>query len=208
MDASIRSMIALALLALWVILAFFIRVMVHRARTGSPGINLISPDARPVELIAGLLFIGALVAAPVSAVLHAVLPGALRLPAGWTAPLGIAVMCTGIYATVVSQRAMGKSWRIGVDPTERTDLVTSGVFGHVRNPIYSAMLLTAVGLLLLVPNLVTVGMLILSVTAVELQVRAVEEPYLARLHGDAYLDYCRSVGRFIPGVGLSGPSPG
>ena len=39
------------------------------------------------------------------------------------------------------------------------------------------------------------------VAGVELQVRFVEEPYLARTHGDTYRDYCRRVGRFIPGVG-------
>ena len=38
---------------------------------------------------------------------------------------------------------------------------------------------------------------------VELQVRAVEEPYLVRTHGDDYRLYCEAVGRFIPGIGRS-----
>jgi protein-S-isoprenylcysteine O-methyltransferase Ste14 len=38
--------------------------------------------------------------------------------------------------------------------------------------------------------------------ALELQVRGVEEPHLARVHGDAYLDYTARVGRFVPWLGL------
>ena len=203
MDPADRRSIALALLIVWVLLAFVLRVMVHMARTGSPGINLLSRDARSIELIAAMLFIDALIAAPASAIVHPLLPSELRLDAGWTGPVGVAVMCAGIYATVAAQRAMGKSWRIGVDPDERTELVTTGLFALVRNPIYSAMLLTAGGLLLLVPNVVTAGMFALSVLALEVQVRAVEEPYLARLHGEAYTVYRHAVGRFIPGVGRS-----
>jgi hypothetical protein len=32
-------------------------------------------------------------------------------------------------------------------------------------------------------------------------VRCVEEPYLIRVHGDAYRSYARAVGRFLPGIG-------
>jgi protein-S-isoprenylcysteine O-methyltransferase Ste14 len=49
---------------------------------------------------------------------------------------------------------------------------------------------------------VTIAGLILAVTALELQVRRVEEPYLLGKHGEAYRGYTASVGRFIPGVGL------
>jgi protein-S-isoprenylcysteine O-methyltransferase Ste14 len=37
--------------------------------------------------------------------------------------------------------------------------------------------------------------------AIELQVRAVEEPYLLQMHGDAYADYAVRVGRFVPAMG-------
>jgi protein-S-isoprenylcysteine O-methyltransferase Ste14 len=37
--------------------------------------------------------------------------------------------------------------------------------------------------------------------ALELQTRAVEEPYLLRTHGEAYAAYAARVGRFVPGLG-------
>ena len=36
------------------------------------------------------------------------------------------------------------------------------------------------------------------VTAVEIQVRAVEEPYLRRTHGAVYEAYCKATGCFVP----------
>ena len=79
---------------------------------------------------------------------------------------------------------MGTSWRIGVDASERTDLVTTGPFALARNPIFAAMLPTSLGLALLVPNVVALIGFAALVVALELQARAVEEPYLLRVHGD------------------------
>jgi protein-S-isoprenylcysteine O-methyltransferase Ste14 len=42
------------------------------------------------------------------------------------------------------------------------------------------------------------------VVSVELQTRLVEEPYLTRSHGEAYLDYARRAGRFVPRIGRLG----
>ena len=103
---------------------------------------------------------------------------------------------------------MGTSWRIGVDHEERTDLVTTGPFALVRNPIFSAMIPTALGLVLLVPSWVAILGFVGLIAALELQVRVVEEPYLLKAHGDRYADYARRVGRFVPGLGrLTQPPP-
>jgi protein-S-isoprenylcysteine O-methyltransferase Ste14 len=115
---------------------------------------------------------------------------------------GIALAVLGIVLTVWAQLDMGDSWRVGVDANETTALVHTGMFGRVRNPIYTAMLTFDFGIALVTPNFVTFAGLILAVTALELQVRRVEEPYLRDQHGAAYRDYTASVGRFVPGVGL------
>lgn len=39
------------------------------------------------------------------------------------------------------------------------------------------------------------------VVAVQIQVCVVEEPYLVRTHGQRYLRYAASTGRFLPGIG-------
>jgi protein-S-isoprenylcysteine O-methyltransferase Ste14 len=97
---------------------------------------------------------------------------------------------------------MGDSWRIGVDPGETTTLVRTGVFGWVRNPIFTAMLTFGFGIALVTPNVVALAGFALLVTSIHLQVRVVEEPYLLTVHGDTYRDYLATVGCFVPGVGL------
>jgi protein-S-isoprenylcysteine O-methyltransferase Ste14 len=115
---------------------------------------------------------------------------------------GIALAVLGIVLTVWAQLDMGDSWRVGVDESETTALVQTAMFGRVRNPIYTATLTFNFGIALLTPNFVTITGLILAVSALELQVRRVEEPYLLGKHGAAYRSYTARVGRFLPGVGL------
>jgi protein-S-isoprenylcysteine O-methyltransferase Ste14 len=199
--------LALVLYAVYLLLAFGLRSLIQLRRTGSTGFHGLGGRPGSAEWIAGVGFALALVlgvAAPVLALL------------GWVEPipaldtfgahrLGSALALLGIAATLYAQIAMGASWRIGVDPGERTALVTSGPFALVRNPIFAAMLPTALGLTLLVPSWVALAGLAGLAAALELQVRVVEEPHLLRAHGDAYAAYARRVGRFFPGVGRIGP---
>ena len=101
---------------------------------------------------------------------------------------------------LVAQAGMGASWRVGVDATERTALVTTGPFAVVRNPIFTAMVTAILGVALLVPTIATAAAVLALVMAVELQVRLVEEPYLLRVHGQAYAPNAGTVGRFLPGL--------
>ena len=61
---------------------------------------------------------------------------------------------------------MGTSWRIGVDGSEKTELVTTGPFALARNPVFSAMIPGFLGLTLLVPNFAALAGFTALVTAV------------------------------------------
>ena len=117
------------------------------------------------------------------------------------AAAGLLLTVAGLVVVLVSQAQMGRSWRIGVDPGERTDLVTGGVFGWMRNPVFTGMVAVQVGVAVMVPSWWSVAAVLLLVGSVQLQVRVVEEPYLRRVHGRAYRGYAARVGRFVPGVG-------
>jgi protein-S-isoprenylcysteine O-methyltransferase Ste14 len=118
---------------------------------------------------------------------------------------GIVLVVLGIAVTIGSQVAMGESWRGDVDASIRTPLVTRGPFRLVRNPIFSGAALTATGLALVVPNVLSLAMLVLFVAGLEIQVRLVEEPYLLRVHGDAYQALCGAY-RAIPAGRRSPPN--
>ncbi len=199
-------MVAIPTLALvayiaFVLVAFGWRTWLQYQQTGESGFRGFSGGA--MGRSASILFLIGLVLAPLAPVVELI---------GWAAPLpilsrpavqaiGVAAFSLGFGVTVVAQFQMGSSWRIGVSTSERTALVTHGVFNLVRNPIFSGMLLALLGLVLLVPNSLAAVASLFTVVGLELQVRFVEEPYLLGTHGDKYREYARSVGRFVPGLG-------
>lgn len=200
---STADTVAVGIFVVWAVLAFGVRVVIHYRQTGTTGLHGISPNASTAEILAEVLFVVSLIAGFVSPILEAVwsVPPILDRPA--VAWLGFVIALTGVAATFAAQIAMGRSWRVGVDPSERTDLVTDGPFALVRNPIFSAMLITMLGFAMLVANVVAVASFVALVVSIELQVRTVEEPYLQIVHGDTYRDYITRVGRFVPGIGRS-----
>jgi protein-S-isoprenylcysteine O-methyltransferase Ste14 len=195
---------ALVLIGISLTLTFGVRIALQLWRTGSTGVHGLPANAPPLEWFAGGLFIASLgmgLAAPMLAVLDVLEPiEALDGDVGHV--VGIVLAVGGVILTFGAQLAMGDAWRIGVDPEERTELVTDGPFGLVRNPIYSAMMPTILGLALMVPSVLAIAAFVGLVTALELQVRVVEEPHLLRAHGETYATYASRVGRFVPGVGL------
>ena len=196
--------VALALFAVFAALGFGWRSWEQRRRTGSTGFHGVSGQLGSTEWFAGVGFVAALAAAMLAPVLqlYGVVSAVSVLDAPWIQITGIVIAVIGIFATVYAQLDMGDSWRIGVDPGEATTLIRTGVFGWVRNPIFTAMIVFGFGIALVTPNLVAIAGLMLLVATIELQVRVVEEPYLSTMHGDAYGDYVAGVGRFVPGVGL------
>ena len=200
----VMAIAALVLYVVWFLLAFGLRTIVQIRRTGDTGWRAGGLPGRTgsVEWWAALLFVVALLvglAAPIAEL--AGLAPISALDVDLVAYTGTAVAAVGVLLSLAAQLSMGDSWRIGVDETESTDLVTEGAFRIVRNPIFSAMLVTAIGLALMVPNAIALTGVVALIVALELQVRGAEEPHLARIHGPRYLQYAGQVGRFVPTLG-------
>jgi hypothetical protein len=103
-------------------ITFGLRVAIQLRRTGSTGLHGLPPDAGPWEWIAGGMFIGGLVLggmAPVLALLG-VLEPIPTLDGVMSHAIGLVLAVGGIVLTFGAQLAMGDSWRVGVDPEERT----------------------------------------------------------------------------------------
>ncbi|CAN5501924.1 isoprenylcysteine carboxylmethyltransferase family protein [soil metagenome] len=193
---------ALGLMVLYLALAFGVRVAVALRMTGETGISSLG-SAPPVELAGGTLFFAGVLLMGINPALalEGVI-GAWDALDSTAAHAGGFVLCAaGIAGTFTAQMAMGSSWRIGVDPAEHTELVTGGIFGLCRNPIYTFMLVAWAGFALLVPSWVALAAGILLFAGIEIQVRLVEEPHMIRSHGEAYLAWARRTGRLIPAVG-------
>lgn len=199
-------MLVLAWYALFIVVCVFWRAWYQRRLTGSSGLDGLGLDGlgrasnAVANVAAGLLVSGhvLIVGYPILGVLGRVeVPPVPRLQIA----AGVALMASTLVLVVVAQLQMGASWRIAVVEESRTDLVERGLFARIRNPIFTGVMAMAVGATILMPGWPMLLGTALIVLGFEVQVRLVEEPYLARVHGDAYRRYRARVGRFLPGIG-------
>lgn len=110
--------------------------------------------------------------------------------------IGLVVLSVSLVWTIIAQRHMKNSWRIGIDTETKTELVTNGLFGLSRNPIFFGMILSLVGLFLVTPNAPTLLFMILGYVHIQIQIR-LEEEFLTNEHGQNYIDYKHKVRRLI-----------
>jgi protein-S-isoprenylcysteine O-methyltransferase Ste14 len=82
-------------------------------------------------------------------------------------------------------------------PESASSLVTSGVFGYSRNPMYVGLLLVSAGWALWLGSLSNIAMMLLfALLITELQIKP-EENALKKLFGEDYEAYCRRVRRWV-----------
>jgi protein-S-isoprenylcysteine O-methyltransferase Ste14 len=86
-------------------------------------------------------------------------------------------------------------------------LVVTGLYRHVRNPMYTGLVAAILGQALLFGDAALLGYALLVWLAVHLFVVLYEEPTLARTFGDEYAAFRANVPRWIPRVrGWRGPA--
>ena len=92
--------------------------------------------------------------------------------------------------------ALGSALTASPIPKDDAELVTRGIYKRVRHPMYSALLLIGLGLLLSTFNLFSL-IVYLALISLLLEKSKYEDALLAARHRDA-LRYQASTGRFLP----------
>lgn len=78
------------------------------------------------------------------------------------------------------------------------ELITSGLFRYVRNPIYSAWIIFIIpGLALLTNSWIFLGMPLITYLAFKVFIKK-EEEYLTKHFGQAYLEYKAETNQLLP----------
>ena len=111
--------------------------------------------------------------------------------------LGACVGLVGVVIFIISVVTMRDSWRAGVSKTDKTDLVTSGIFQISRNPAFLGFDLVYIGILLMFFNWVLFAVSVFAIVMFHLQIVNVEEPFLLSEFGEDYLGYRKKVCRYI-----------
>ncbi len=110
--------------------------------------------------------------------------------------MGLILLMASLFWILAAQAQMGNAWRIGIDTDTQIDFVQRGLFRLSRNPVFLGMRFTLLGFFLVLPNMITLVILILGDVLLQIQVR-LEEEHLAHVHGESYQRYCRQTRRWL-----------
>jgi len=112
--------------------------------------------------------------------------------------VGVAVFSLGLWLFYRSHADLSTNWSVSLDIREDHQLITSGVYRHLRHPMYSAILLQAVGQALIAPNWIVATVYpgaFLLMCALRI---GPEEQMMLQQFGQRYELYRRDSRRLIP----------
>ena len=118
-------------------------------------------------------------------------------PAWYTVVIGVPFIVVGELLRVWAVGYAGASTRARTLGAAR-DLVTTGPYSYVRNPLYLGNFLLSLGVCLLANVYWLVAVLVIGYFCQYLPIIAVEEAYLLESCGSVYQTYQEQVPRFIP----------
>jgi protein-S-isoprenylcysteine O-methyltransferase Ste14 len=121
-------------------------------------------------------------------------------PALLQAAIVAALMIVCVSLFVAATRAMGRNWSVVARMRSDHELVTQGVFAHLRHPIYVGMACFLFALAFAFGHMVNLAAgapLFLLGTWIRIHE---EERLLSAQFGAAYSDYAARVKRFLPGI--------
>lgn len=81
--------------------------------------------------------------------------------------------------------------------TDRTELVTEGIYRISRNPAFLGFDLVYLGILMAFFNWLLFAVSVFAVVMFHLQIVNVEEDFLLSVFGDAYVEYRKKVNRYL-----------
>lgn len=180
-----------------------VRLVLKAKHTTGRGANFVPPE--PLGRALRVLWyptVALWIAHPLQAALVPLDFGPLRKI--WHAPtlewIAVATAIGAFLATLVCWKRMGKSWRMGIDPGERTALVFTGPFAYVRHPIYALSTLLMLSSFAAYPSPLMLVVALIHISFLQWEARR-EERHLLEVHGEPYARYLNSVGRFVPRFG-------
>lgn len=115
----------------------------------------------------------------------------------WVRYAGVAISALGDIIFVSSVSTMKDSWRAGVSETDKTELVTDGIYQISRNPAFLGFDLVYIGIFMMFFNWILFLISVFAMIMLHLQIVNVEEDFLITVFGDEYIQYKKTVNRYF-----------
>ena len=113
---------------------------------------------------------------------------------------GVLCLALGLWLFHRSHAALGTNWSVTLEVREKHQLVTHGIYRHVRHPMYLSLLVYSLGQALVLPNLLagpSYGLAMALVFAFRLRP---EEQMMLEAFGKDYETYRARTKRLVRGV--------
>ena len=110
--------------------------------------------------------------------------------------LGCLSIVQGMLFYLLALRAMGSSWRVGVDTEHPGSLITSGIYRFSRNPIMLCLNLFGIGVWLVYSTGVMLIPVAVIIASAHYQILK-EESFLKQHYGRRFDDYMHRVNRYV-----------
>jgi protein-S-isoprenylcysteine O-methyltransferase Ste14 len=115
--------------------------------------------------------------------------------AGW---LGVVILAGALFVFWRSHADLGLNWSPSLEIREKHELITRGIYGVIRHPMYASQWLWVIAQSLLLQNWIAGWLdLIVFIFFYTLRVKA-EEQMMLEQFGDQYRSYMQNVGAVIP----------
>jgi protein-S-isoprenylcysteine O-methyltransferase Ste14 len=113
---------------------------------------------------------------------------------------GILLLVVGLWVFARAHADLGTNWSITLEVRENHQLVTQGIYGHVRHPMYLALLLYSLGQALVVPNWIAGPSYVVAMAVLFALRLGPEERLMLEEFGEDYKAYMGRTRRLVPGV--------
>lgn len=110
--------------------------------------------------------------------------------------IGSILIIIGLITSSIASLSLKKSWRIGIDESMKTELITSGIYKFSRNPYFLSYDSVLIGMFFCLLSPLLIISALITILFFHLMILK-EEKHLEEQHGESYKKYKNEVRRYI-----------
>lgn len=110
--------------------------------------------------------------------------------------VGLPMASVGVMVFIIAMMTMRDSWRAGIDVSQETTIIKTGIYKYSRNPAFVGFDLLYIGVAIAFTNIILVSISVIAVIMLHFQIIQ-EEKYLPLIFGDEYKSYKMHTPRYF-----------
>lgn len=111
---------------------------------------------------------------------------------------GLIIATYGLYLFWLTHKTLGENWSPLLEVRKEHQLITTGIYKHIRHPMYTSIFILVIGLGMLSGNILVVMLpLVMFYILYHMRVKD-EEGMMVSWFGDEYILYKRRMGALLP----------